>query len=141
MPVPDESKRNISSSQKEQDLDFENSEFEDSEFEDPEFEDSEYADSEFCSDLDDEIMPKTAQFHYENKLSRNDTKLSSNKNKGIIVCSTTNSKEARHYDKKYNCFYWGNLFSKLQRHLESKHSDEADVAQIMALKDDKSKEA
>ena len=61
----DESKHNISSSPSEQDL---------------EFKDSEYADYEFYSDFDDEIKPKTAQFPCETKISRNDAKLSGNKN-------------------------------------------------------------
>ena len=52
---------------------------------------------------------------------------------GTVTVQNASNKNGRRWDKKHSCSFCMECFAKLPRHLEQIHSDEIEVASILAL--------
>ena len=81
-------------------------------------------------DSDDDGSDTSEVIHQVPDLSRFVKNNSASSNQSIrsnATIPTTNNKNERKYDKKFNCMYCPKSYAKLPRHLKDKHKDEEDV--------------
>lgn len=110
-------------------------EFNDSDYNFSSESESDHSEGISNTELDHNDLIVTSRIHTEKLMEENNEI-----NKGKIkVVSTSNTKGERKFDKKYNCLFCNQKYSKLPRHFESKHGDEVEIKELIALKDIPSK--